>query len=334
MASASKCSVIFCEQKPITNCFIAFKLCFMAKTITILLITIIVLPFVALKFDPHPLNDAQSHMVFVSGFMALAVGLICFAVAELTGNCSQVDKIWSIMPIVYTWYFAAASDWNGRVVLMAICATVWGIRLTYNFGRRGAYKLKFWEGHEDYRWEVLRQNALFKNKPLNWKLFNLFFISLYQNALIWLFTLPAAMAYTSQPKALNTVDYFLALLFIVLVIVETIADQQQWNFQTEKYRRIQAGESLSDEYKAGFISSGLWRIVRHPNYACEQAIWIVFYVFTIYATGSIINWSMAGALLLLILFQGSSDFSEEISAGKYPLYKEYQNKTGRFLPKW
>jgi steroid 5-alpha reductase family enzyme len=42
---------------------------------------------------------------------------------------------------------------------------------------------------------------------------------------------------------------------------------------------------------------------------------------------------MAGCLLLLILFQGSSDFSENISASKYPNYKEYQKTVGRFLPK-
>lgn len=29
---------------------------------------------------------------------------------------------------------------------------------------------------------------------------------------------------------------------------------------------------------------------------------------------------------------GSSDFSEKISASKYPGYAEYQRKVGRFLP--
>jgi steroid 5-alpha reductase family enzyme len=84
----------------------------------------------------------------------LGVALTCFVVSELTNNCSQVDKLWSITPILYTWLFAFESDWSPRLVLMAVLATIWGVRLTYNFGRRGAYKLKFWEGHEDYRWDV------------------------------------------------------------------------------------------------------------------------------------------------------------------------------------
>ena len=44
------------------------------------------------------------------------------------------------------------------------------------------------------------------------------------------------------------------------------------------------------------------------------------------------NWSIAGALLLVLLFKGSSDFSEEETSKKYPLYKKYLKEVGRFLP--
>jgi steroid 5-alpha reductase family enzyme len=64
----------------------------------------------------------------------------------------------------------------------------------------------------------------------------------------------------------------------------------------------------------------------------EQSIWIIFYFFSVISTGEWINWSVAGCLLLVILFKGSSDFSEELSAKKYPEYKKYQKKTPRFIP--
>jgi len=35
----------------------------------------------------------------------------------------------------------------------------------------------------------------------------------------------------------------------------------------------------------------------------------------------------------LILFQASTIFTEYISAGKYPEYREYQQRVGKFLPK-
>jgi steroid 5-alpha reductase family enzyme len=128
-------------------------------------------------------------------------------------------------------------------------------------------------------------------------------------------------------------DVVLSALFILFVIIETIADQQQWNFHTKKQQLKRSGAALSGDYAQGFAQSGLWKLVRHPNYASEQSIWIVFYFFSVVATGQWINWSMAGCLLLVILFQGSSDFSEGISASKYPDYESYKKKTGRFFPK-
>lgn len=303
----------------------------MIKTVILLLVTVVVLPIVAFKFDA-PLAAEQWQMLTTSFYMMLGIALACFVVAEATKNCSQTDKLWSIVPMLYGWYFAYASHWQPRIVVMAVLITVWGVRLTYNFSRRGAYKLKFWEGEEDYRWEVLRQKPEFQGR-FKWMLFNLFFISLYQHFLILLFTLPAIVAWQGKDKPLYWADYLLAGLYVALVFIEWLADQQQWNYQTEKYRKKNAGLPLNEQEQQGFLSSGLWAKVRHPNYAAEQSIWIVFYIFSVAATGRWINWSLAGALLLLILFQGSSNFSEEISAAKYPAYKDYQKRVGRFLPK-
>ena len=48
------------------------------------------------------------------------------------------------------------------------------------------------------------------------------------------------------------------------------------------------------------------------------------YVFSIGAGIGVFNWSIIGALLLIVLFIGSSNFGEEISGSKYPLYAEYK----------
>ena len=136
---------------------------------------------------------------------------------------------------------------------------------------------------------------------------------------------------TNVDHNLNWIDGVLALLMISFIYLEFIADNQQYAFQQEKYRRIANNEELGD-YKKGFISTGLWAIVRHPNYAMEQGIWLIFYLFSVHITGSWINWSIAGCVLLIILFKGSSDFSEEITESKYPEYKAYKERTPRFLP--
>ena len=302
----------------------------MLKTIILLVTALIVIPLVAFYID-DPLSEAQAHMLKTGAWIMLGVAAYCFIVGELTQNNSQVDKLWSIIPIVYAFYFAYASGWNSRCTLMAVLVGIWGIRLTYNFSRRGAYSWKFWTGEEDYRWPLLRKDPMF-NKKWKWTLFNLFFICLYQNALIFLFTLPVVMVADSGTMT-GTWDYILALLILTAIVIEFIADQQQWNYQREKYKRIHAGIPLEGIYKDGFVSGGLWSRVRHPNYAAEQSIWILFYCFTIVATGKWLNWSAAGCILLLLLFQGSSDFSEKISASKYPNYAAYQKRAGRFLPR-
>lgn len=303
----------------------------MLLTILLLIFTVVVAPLICLNFGYTP-NDMQWNIL---AQMTLPVGLViayCFVVGELSRNNSQVDKLWSIVPIYYVWHMTLlAPVLSERMVLMAILVSIWGARLTFNFARRGAYTLKFWAGEEDYRWEELRKRPGFNNKFI-WALFNFFFISAYQNILIFSFTVPilAALSNKANPD-LNGIDYLIAGLMLLAVVIEFIADQQQYNFQTEKHRRIKAGEPLG-EYEIGFVSTGLWSIVRHPNYAMEQSIWVIFYLFSVNATGQWINWTIGGCVLLLILFKGSSDFSEELSANKYSGYKDYQKRVPRFIP--
>jgi steroid 5-alpha reductase family enzyme len=303
----------------------------MKSTIRFLMATVILLP-VAAYFLGTPPNEIQLSILKSTAWIVLGVIAYTFIVGQLTGNNSQVDKLWSIVPIIYAWYMTYLGGWNERMIFMSVLVTIWGSRLTYNFARRGAYTWKFWEGEEDYRWEILRKKPGFKN-PIVWMIFNLLFICFYQNVLIFLFTIPILSALASHTNEVGIIDGLLAGLFIRLVVLEFRADQQQYDFQTEKYRRIKAGEDLG-KYADGFVSTGLWSKVRHPNYAAEQAIWITFYAMSIVATGEWLNWTIAGCILLVILFKGSADFSEEISASKYPAYKEYQKRVGRFIPKW
>ena len=301
----------------------------MLGTILLLIFTVVVVPITSFYFGT-PLTDLQNDILFNHLlYIVAAVITYCFVVGELSKNNSQVDKLWSIVPIIYVWDMTYLADWNQRMVLMSILVTIWAVRLTYNFARRGAYTWKFWAGEEDYRWEVLRKRPGF-NKPFIWMLFNLFFICSYQNILIFLFTIPILTA-VGDNSPLNWIDYLLSFLFVLFVLLEFVADNQQYVFQTEKHRRMKAGEALGD-YEKGFIDTGLWGIVRHPNYAMDQAIWLVFYFFSVNVTGEWLNWSVAGCALLIILFKGSSDFSEAISAEKYPAYSGYQKTVPRFIP--
>jgi steroid 5-alpha reductase family enzyme len=300
----------------------------MWKTVLALLVTILVIPYVAFTMD-EPLTAIQKEVLMQLVIVYLSAALLCFVVSTISGNYSQVDKLWSLIPIAYVWIVAVHSGFEPRLLLMALLVTVWGIRLTYNFSRRGGYSIRFWTGEEDYRWAVLRAKPEFSAR-WKWLLFNLLFISLYQMGLILLFTLPAVRSMEGSP--LGWQDILITALFLFLVVIETIADQQQWNYHKRKRLLLKKGEELPADLKKGFVHTGLWARMRHPNYAAEQAIWIVFYFFSVAATGVWINWSVMGAILLVLLFWGSSNFSESISNGKYSGYSDYQKRVPRFIP--
>ena len=251
--------------------------------------------------------------------------LLCYVVSTLTGNYSQVDKLWSIMPVIYAWVIAHHGGYTPILMLMALLVTAWGVRLTYNFSRRGGYSWKFWTGDEDYRWSIVRQKPEFQN-PIAWTLFNLLFICFYQMGLILLCTLPMLLAMGDSDIALT--HWIVGLLILITLVIETAADQQQWNFQQTKQRSRQANDTYEN-----FINTGLWSKVRHPNYSAEQMIWILFYILGASVSGQWFNWTIAGCILLVVLFVNSAKFSEGITLGKYPEYAGYQQSVPLFIPK-
>jgi steroid 5-alpha reductase family enzyme len=299
---------------------------------SLIAVSIIACPLLYIFVGPA-LDASQIETLKVLGMIAGGSALFCFVVGELTGNNSQMDKLWSLLPIAYTWVIAFRGGLQTRLVVMAVLATLWGIRLTFNFARKGAYRLKFWEGEEDYRWSVLRAKKEFQ-PHWKWMIFNLFFISIYQNALVLMTTFPA-LVLMGVDKPFGLVDGLVSALMLGFIVYETIADEQQWAFQTTKWKMIKEGKKLEElpaPYNKGFNTVGLWNVSRHPNYFAEQGTWFAFYLFTIGGGMSLFNWSIIGALLLVVLFLGSSAFAEEISASKYPEYARYCQLVSRFFP--
>lgn len=300
------------------------------STAILLGVTLLAVPLFSYFFGTAP-GPAEWQAINTMLVILICAVAFTFIIGEITGNNSQVDKLWSLLPIAYVWVVAGFSDLSPRLLLMAVLVTIWGVRLTANFALKGAYTWQFWAGEEDYRWVVLRGKPEFSPR-WKWSLFNLFFISGYQNVLILLFTLPAIIALQNDSVPLGLLDWIAAGAMFFFILLETVADIEQWRFQSRKWAKINAGEELTGDYEKGFLDRGLWAGSRHPNYFAEQAIWICFYLFSVAAGGGLFNWSISGCLLLVVLFQGSSAFSEEISAGKYPLYGEYQKHVSRFIP--
>ncbi|KAJ5601379.1 hypothetical protein N7510_010913 [Penicillium lagena] len=315
-----------------------------------------VLPFISqLEWLPASLHEAGRDLdslkavylatnPFISAFaLGTCLAALFFVAAEINRNYSQVDRFWSILPAVYNVHFAAWACLAGirtqTVDTIAVISLLWSARLTFNYWRKGGYKI----GSEDYRWEIVRAKV---NNKFVFMIFNLTFIAAAQSLLLLLITAPTyvmlVVAHTQGPESFEVPDLIFSRAAFFFIIIEFFADQQQWNFHQAKLE-YQNHARISDKYKdqytpedleRGFVVSGLWSLSRHPNFVAEQAVWVTLYLWSCYRTENYLQWSGLGVVGYLLIFQGSTRLTESISAAKYPEYREYQARVGRFIPRW
>ncbi|KII89729.1 hypothetical protein PLICRDRAFT_137980 [Plicaturopsis crispa FD-325 SS-3] len=293
-----------------------------------------------------------------------------YILSILTGNVSQVDRVWTFLPYIYTAYFAllplwpskaplplfpytpddvsvsTIKDFSPRALVMLGLVTLWMLRLSYNTYRRGLFNL----GDEDYRWAVLRKEI----PPWLFQITNLVFIAGIQNVILFLLGIPTQIAALQPHTALAQSDYILGALALLTLAIEFTADNQQYSYQTWKHSGGThdvskewpfARTRWTQEDKArGFLTKGLWGWSRHPNFLCEQTFWIIITLFPlaapdaprlpVHSTNSFTSLAaLAPALVLCLLFFSSTLFTEKISLAKYPVaYRAYRQRVSMFFP--
>ena len=271
-----------------------------------------------LNLVPHPLTGTPFGTALD---LCLILAALVWLASVVTRECSWVDRLWSLCPPAYCLIVAASLGFAvPRVNVMTVLVVLWGARLTFNFARKGGYQ----PGGEDYRWAVVRERM----QPAVFQLLNLVFTSFGQILIIWWFTSPVHRAAVWTEVPLGWLDFVAAGLFFALLVGETVADEQMWSFQQDKKRRIAAGEDVAKP----FMTTGLYRYSRHPNYFCEMGMWCVFYLFAVAASGQWLHWTGLGFILLIALFIPSTRLTESISAGKYPAYRDYRASTPMLVP--
>jgi len=262
----------------------------------------------------------------VTALCALGFALCSFLFGLFTGDYSWVDRLWSTLPVAFVWYYAYRGGFTPVLCVIAGLVTLWGIRLSFNFARKGGYT-----GTEDYRWSVLRGKI--KNRVL-WQLFNLFFISAYQIGIFILFTWPV-YSLVILGGGINAPFIASAALSFLFICIETVSDQMQWNFHLAK-KAAREGKKFPEKYiddvNNGFLTKGLFRFSRHPNYFGELGFWWSVWLMALSVTGNFFITGFFGPLMLTVLFIGSTVFTESITGGKYPKYKDYQARTSAIIP--
>lgn len=252
--------------------------------------------------------------------------LTCFILGLVSKNYSWVDRIWSILPPVYGFIWLSDFKDTPGYILLLLLILLWGIRLTVNFGIKGGYDFNWKEGFtgEDYRWDILQKKM---SHPFLFEIFNLFFISSFQLALIFMFTLPLYF-YGKSGAPLGMTQKILMAIQFLLLILESLADISQLKFYN---RRKKSPWKENPRYALGFNTFGLWKISRHPNYLCEISQWVMVSLILFSSIGEL-HWSGLGSLVLILLFIGSTGFTESITKSKYSGYTEWTRYTAPWLP--
>lgn len=208
-------------------------------------------------------------------------------------------------------------------------------------------------GHaEDYRWPVI-MNVVRSMTPyprLAEMVCQFCIVTVYQITVLFLAAcIPLEglhrVSLSMDVEHITRVDIGFGVWLLGCILGAGIADEQQFRFYARKHdllRRLDRGDSvrLTGDFARGFLTQGVFRYSRHPNYLFEILFWWSLAGYAVglwYATGMVsyamdFGWWL-GAMMYTGVFLGSTPLAERISVKKYPDYKKYQKRTpGRILP--
>ncbi|HEY5161182.1 MAG TPA: DUF1295 domain-containing protein [Gaiellaceae bacterium] len=247
--------------------------------------------------------------IVVSFLVALGVNGAFFAFAALRKTDIVTDLSYSLSFAVLALVLPYFGAHRSIQLIASLMALLWAFRLGgYLFGRILRIKV-------DHRFDEMRE------KPL---LFARFW--LLQAVSVAVIMLP--VSYLLDRESVPRVGIWAivgVVIWFVGLAIETVSDSQKAAFKA------------TDKNRWRFVSSGLWKYSRHPNYFGEMLVWWGIFV---YALPFLHGWAFAVVLgpiflTMLLLFVSGIPLLEKSAEEKYgsdPAYREYKRRTSILLP--
>ena len=116
-----------------------------------------------------------------------------------------------------------------------------------------------------------------------------------------------------------------AVIWLLGLVIEAVSDAQKSAFKSKA------------ENRERFVTSGLWRYSRHPNYFGEMLVWWGLFVFAVpFLHGAAFAVVIGPVFItLLLLFVSGIPLLERSAEAKYgedPAYREYKRRTSILVP--
>ena len=254
------------------------------------------------------------HPLLMILFADIAATIVIFIISTILKNTSLYDPYWSIAPLIIASYyliFPQTSNINNyRFIIVFIFVFIWSMRLTFNW-------LRQWQGlkHEDWRYTMYRV----KKGKMFW-LTNLIGLHLMPTLQVYLGSMSLYPALSLRTKPIWIIDIAAILITATAILIETISDQQLYNF----IKTRQNHEEI--------ITTGLWKYSRHPNYFGEILFWWGLYIFAL-ATDFSYYWAIIGPVSITILFNILSiPIMERRNLERKPDYAIYKKQVSKLIP--
>ena len=245
-------------------------------------------------------------------------------VQQRTGNSGWVDTIWTFAVGLVgagsaLWPVADAAP-NPRQWLVAALVAIWSVRLGLHIAVRTAaitddprYAAfaREWGVDSPRRMFVFLQNQGFGSIPLVFAIF---------------------VAARFPLTALRFQDYLGALILLIGIAGEALADAQLRNFR------------IDPANKGRVCDVGLWRWSRHPNYFFEWFGWLAYPVIAIPIGDPLYYplyypWGWASLLAPLFMYwilvhvTGIPPLEQQMLRSRGERYRDYQSRTSMFFPR-
>jgi steroid 5-alpha reductase family enzyme len=255
-------------------------------------------------------------LVAVVGLALVAVMACAWLCQRALRNVGWVDVFWTLgtgaaAVALSLWPLDGAP--GARQWLVAGLAAVWSLRLGLFVALRVAGSPE-----EDRRYADLRQEwgERFQIKLLPFVLI--------QAPVALLLALAIMLAARDPRPTLGPQDLLGALILIVAIAGEGLADDQMRRFKASK------------PPKGAINDRGLWAWSRHPNYFFEWFGWLAYPVISSGLPGVYsIGWAAWGApvLMYLVLDRGTGvpPLEAQMLKSRGDAFRDYQSRTSRFL---
>ena len=246
--------------------------------------------------------------IFTFLWIALGLNLVMFLIAYLAKTDVLTDISYATTFILLAlWAFVSNEGGELQAVVLALIL-VWALRI-------GGYLLmRIMHMKSDKRFDGIRES--FGKFAFFW---------IFQGVTVWIILLPALYVLGhGHGHEIENLSLIGIAIWVTGLLLEAIADHQKFTFK--------------NKYPTKFISTGLWKYSRHPNYFGEILCWIGIYVVAlpmlvapdwIYALASPLY-----ITIILCLFSGIPPLEKRYQKkfGKEKKYQEYKKTTSILIP--